>query len=754
MKSFILLLIVSGISLSMMAQAPQGINYQAVARNNAGAVLQNQNISVRLTVHDGSATGSIVYQERDTATTNQFGLFKTVLGNGSILQGSFSSIDWSTGSKFLQVEYDPAGGSTYLNMGSSELQSVPYALYAASGVGSTGPQGTIGNTGPTGPTGSDGGLGPTGPGGPTGATGSGGGPTGATGPTGPTGATGGGGGATGATGDTGATGNPGATGATGDTGPTGDTGATGSGGGATGATGATGPTGPAASGNVSGTLNYIAKFTPDGVSVGNSVMYDDGTNIGIGTTTPQFAFDLRTPDGSFGFSHSNGTVTLATYIGGGGGWMGTYSVHPLYLFTGNAAAPQVTLGTNGYLGIGTISPVNKLQIGSTPGFSGNDLAIGNGTQGMSFTESTTSSTWYSNTPFALMANGGTGYVGIGTQSPANILQIGGVGGTGFSGNALAIGGGGAAMIMNQTTSLTTWESSTAISILPHYGLGGINGQVNITGNGYISGSLGIGTNSPIAPLEVYTTAALANVYYTEYQHLGTTDISNGNISNMAIYADGNIVAGSFDAYSDARLKNIRGRSNTAKDLQILNALQVTDYTMKDVVKYRDKAFKKVIAQEVEQVYPQVISKQTNYIPNVYQPVVKMEKKPNGYLLHFEKPHNISAEAKKIEVLDDNGRQRLEVVSVPSENEVLLNADNLTGTVFVYGELVNDFRTVDYEGLSTLNISATQELSKKVAALEAENSELKTKLKATSEQQQLMKSDLEVMKQILMQKSEK
>lgn len=112
------------------AQAPQGMNYQAVARNSAGNILANQAIGIRITITDGNA-GPTLYQETHSDTTNQFGLFSLSVGNGTPVAGTFSSIAWSITSPWLQVEMDPSGGSSYVLMGSSQLLSVPYALYAA-----------------------------------------------------------------------------------------------------------------------------------------------------------------------------------------------------------------------------------------------------------------------------------------------------------------------------------------------------------------------------------------------------------------------------------------------------------------------------------------------------------------------------------------------------------------------------------------------------------------------------------------------
>jgi microcystin-dependent protein len=235
----------------LKAQVPQKINYQAVARDAAGNPLVNQAISLRLTISDGSSGGPIVYQEASNASTNQFGLFTTAVGGGTVLQGNFSTIAWGNGNKYLRVEYDPAGGASYVDMGAWQLLSVPYALFAGNAAaGATGPTGSNGVTGPTGPTGD---VGATGPQGVTGA--------GVTGPTGPTGDAG----AQGSVGPTGPQGATGAsvTGPTGDTGPTGNEGPTGPTGlqGNTGVTGATGPTGPSTSDGPVGSIMAFAGVT-------------------------------------------------------------------------------------------------------------------------------------------------------------------------------------------------------------------------------------------------------------------------------------------------------------------------------------------------------------------------------------------------------------------------------------------------------------------------------------------------------------
>lgn len=155
------------------AQVPQAFNYQAVARDGSGELLKNETIGIKIIIHQGSSSGTIVYSETHTSTTNQFGLFTIAVGQGTPIGAAFSTIDWSTGNYWLQVQMDPAGGTTFTNMGVDQLLTVPYAMYAANaGVpGATGATGVTGVTGPTGATGLDGVNGVTGATGTDGATG-------------------------------------------------------------------------------------------------------------------------------------------------------------------------------------------------------------------------------------------------------------------------------------------------------------------------------------------------------------------------------------------------------------------------------------------------------------------------------------------------------------------------------------------------------------------------------------------------------
>src|SRR5215203_5059009 len=142
MKKLLLLLICTLMVSLLMAQVPQQINYQGIARNSIGNIIANQNITLRLSLHDAVATGPVVYRESHNLKTNNFGIFTTAIGgkNASNITGSFTSIDWASAIKFLQVEIDLIGNGIFIDMGTSQLLSVPYALYA----GTAAPNGIAG----------------------------------------------------------------------------------------------------------------------------------------------------------------------------------------------------------------------------------------------------------------------------------------------------------------------------------------------------------------------------------------------------------------------------------------------------------------------------------------------------------------------------------------------------------------------------------------------------------------------------------
>ena len=166
-------------------QAPESFNYQAVIRDAGGLILNNQSVGLKLTIQLGSIGGPAVYTETFASTTNDYGIVNLQIGTGTSTD-DFTIIDWANGPFFMETAVDVSGGTNYSVMGTSQLMSVPYALYAKTSGNGEGPQGPQGDQGPTGPQGVQGATGLqglTGPQGPQGSTG----PQGLTGAQGPTG---------------------------------------------------------------------------------------------------------------------------------------------------------------------------------------------------------------------------------------------------------------------------------------------------------------------------------------------------------------------------------------------------------------------------------------------------------------------------------------------------------------------------------------------------------------------------------------
>lgn len=148
MKKTILIVIGFLCIINVFAQSPQAFNYQAIVRNASGTVIQDQNVSLRISLLQDSVTGTPVFVETHTAVTNTFGLVNLKIGKGTVVSGNFATIDWSAGLYFIKIEMDVTGGNTFVEMGVSQLLSVPFALYAASG--NQGPQGIQGLPGTNG----------------------------------------------------------------------------------------------------------------------------------------------------------------------------------------------------------------------------------------------------------------------------------------------------------------------------------------------------------------------------------------------------------------------------------------------------------------------------------------------------------------------------------------------------------------------------------------------------------------------------
>lgn len=134
MKKIILLLTLS-FSLLNFANAqtpPNAFNYSAVARNAAEQPIATTTIGIQITILKTSPTGASQYSENHFVNTDAYGLFNLVIGAGAVQSGSMATIDWSNDNYYLKVGMDAAGGTNFLTMGTTQLLSVPYAMYAKS----------------------------------------------------------------------------------------------------------------------------------------------------------------------------------------------------------------------------------------------------------------------------------------------------------------------------------------------------------------------------------------------------------------------------------------------------------------------------------------------------------------------------------------------------------------------------------------------------------------------------------------------
>jgi Chaperone of endosialidase len=257
-------------------------------------------------------------------------------------------------------------------------------------------------------------------------------------------------------------------------------------------------------------------------------------------------------------------------------------------------------------------------------------------------------------------------------------------------------------------------------------------------------NIGINTENPLAALHVagygFVSGGQSSFFYplSSQYTVGANVITALNnlpsfTANLGILADYGIVSKTYVGSalnviaSDNRIKNIISLSNNSEDLERLKKIQITNYRMKDVATWGTQTFKKVIAQQVESVYPEVISKTKSVIPDIYALAesVGYDAQNKKLNISLSKDYGVKV-GEKIELVHpEKGKIQAEVVEVSGKSFTVKNWDYPTDKIFVFGREVNDFRSVDYEALSMLGISAIQALAKEVEGLKKENIQLKS-----------------------------
>lgn len=321
---------------------------------------------------------------------------------------------------------------------------------------------------------------------------------------------------------------------------------------------------------------------------------------------------------------------------------------------------------------------------------------------------------------------GTGNVGIGTISPQEQLSVmrgmnidHNNNNDGTVDNGLKFGRNSGEGIASRRTD----ANSSNYNGLDFYT--NFNSRMTITNNGIV----GIGTTSPTQAKLVVNGYQNTDNTPSSYGYLNNagSGVSTGtNAQNYSIYASNRIAASEFNAFSDVRIKDIIGLSNNEQDLETLSKIKITDYTFKDKIGRGNGQNKKVIAQQVESIYPQAVSKITDCIPDIYR-LAKIE---NGFI---ELPNHTLKIGEKVKLIFDDKQELVEVKEANERGFQIVNPKSkiVNQQVFVYGREVSDFRSVDYEALSMLNVSATQALLKRLNEVEKkvfdlENQQRKTK----------------------------
>jgi hypothetical protein len=212
--------------------------------------------------------------------------------------------------------------------------------------------------------------------------------------------------------------------------------------------------------------------------------------------------------------------------------------------------------------------------------------------------------------------------------------------------------------------------------------------------------------------------------------------------NLGMRSAGDIQCTNFRVTSDNRIKKDLRLSDRIADLSMLQRLRVTDYRHVDVVS-QGTAFKKgFIAQEVKEVFSEAVTLAPDFVPNVYAVSTQTNLSAGKMTISLSKNHEFAV-GDEVKLMLLSGEKQTSVVAVPDTNTFVVDwtGEAATDKVFVFGKKVADFHTVDYDRIFTLNVSATQELARRVEQLEAENAALRQRNDGLQQQNDGLRGDV-------------
>jgi hypothetical protein len=423
----------------------------------------------------------------------------------------------------------------------------------------------------------------------------------------------------------------------------------------------------------------------------------------------------------------------------------------LLLFVAIAFAQNVGIGTN--------NPTAPLEVAGKIKSTSLQLTTGAGVQRLLTSDAEGNAFWIE--PLWKPSGGNAfrefGNIGIGTTNPANRLHIvtiaNGVApvlrlentanAQGVSFEMFTPAGQGLSPLVFKTkmqgytyrigASLNNGADYDIIMVRPKGQFGELTegGLVGIN----LQGSL------PVAPLHVRGTSLpqsqSTNMRYFNHAASAIVNVPNWT-GSTAIFAEGNIcateafISSQSFTFSDKRLKRIIGKSNSREDLDKLNQLEITRYQAADTFSNGSKVLTKVVAQQVSEIIPEAVAKTRGFLPNIMQPTKVLSYNAAQQTLMVTLGANTSLQpGDRLKIFDEQGREihaQVKAVHDAYAFEIAYNGPSIQ-KAFIYGKEVPDVQMVDYEAISMLNVSATQELSKELESTRNELEMLKAQMRA-------------------------